>query len=39
MHEGLGHVYSTDPRLTQNIDKAGKGLAAYLSEAMAARYA
>jgi hypothetical protein len=38
-HEGLGQIYTTDPRFTESIDKAGEGLAAYLSDAIAARYA
>lgn len=39
IHESLGQMYTTDPRFTENIDTAGDGLAAYLSEAIAARYA
>ena len=32
---GLGQLYSYDERFTANIDKFGKGLALYMSEAMA----
>jgi hypothetical protein len=39
IHEGLGQMYTADPRFQTNIDKAGAGLAAYLSDAIAARYA
>jgi hypothetical protein len=39
IHAGLGQMYSSDPRFGENIDTAGRGLAAYLSEAIAARYA
>ena len=39
IHEGLGQMYTADPLFTDNIDKAGEGLADYLSEAIAARYA
>lgn len=39
IHEELGQMYTADPRFTENIDKAGYGLAAYLSEAIASRYA
>jgi DNA-binding transcriptional MerR regulator len=38
IHTGLGQMYIADPRFTETIDKAGNGLAAYLSEAIAARY-
>lgn len=36
MHAALGAMYVADPRFTANIDKAGEGLAAYLSAAIAA---
>lgn len=36
IHRGLGQMYVTDPRFTENIDKAGPGLAAYMSAAIAA---
>lgn len=39
IHRGLGEMYAADPRFQDNIDTAGTGLAAYLSEAIAARYA
>ena len=39
IHAGLGQMYALDPRFQENIDTAGQGLAAYLSEAIAARYA
>jgi hypothetical protein len=39
IHAGLGQMYAADPRFQENIDQAGEGLAAYLSEAIAARYA
>ena len=39
IHAGLGQMYASDPRFQENIDKAGEGLAVYLSEAIAARYA
>ena len=38
IHAGLGAMYSTDTRFSENIDRAGQGLAAYLSEAIAAAY-
>lgn len=38
VHAGLGQMYVADPRFTANIDKAGPGLAAYLSAAIEARY-
>lgn len=38
-HAGLGAMYVADPRFTENIDKAGEGLAAYMSEAIAANAA
>ncbi|MCL1694031.1 MAG: MerR family transcriptional regulator [Actinomycetia bacterium] len=38
IHKGLGQMYTQDPRFTENINKAGDGLAAYLSDAIAARY-
>lgn len=36
VHAGLGAMYVADPRFTENIDKAGPGLAQYLSDAIAA---
>jgi DNA-binding transcriptional MerR regulator len=39
MHAGLGQMYVADPRFTANIDKTGEGLAAYMSEAIAANSA
>ena len=39
IHAGLGQMYVADPRFTENIDKAGEGLAAYMSAAIAAKYA
>lgn len=39
IHSGLGEMYMTDDRFKTNIDKSGKGLAAYLSSAIRARYA
>jgi len=39
IHAGLGQMYASDPRFGENLDKSGKGLAAYLSGAIAARYA
>jgi DNA-binding transcriptional MerR regulator len=33
---GLGQMYAADPRFTESIDRAGPGLAAYMSEAIAA---
>jgi hypothetical protein len=36
MHAGLGEMYVDDPRFTKNIDKFGKGLAAYLKAAFRA---
>lgn len=36
VHAGLGRMYVGDSRFTTNIDKAGEGLAAYMSEAIAA---
>lgn len=38
IHAGLGQMYVTDARFKQNIDKAGDGLAEYLSEAIAANH-
>jgi len=37
IHRGLGQMYVADPRFTQNIDRAGPGLAAYMSAAIAAK--
>ncbi|MER7762951.1 MerR family transcriptional regulator [Streptomyces sp. NPDC097619] len=39
MHRCLGEMYVADHRFTENIDKAGEGLAAYLSEAIVANAA
>lgn len=39
IHAGLGAMYVADPRFTENIDKAGAGLAAYQSASIAALYA
>lgn len=39
IHAGLGTMYVADDRFRVNINKAGDGLAEYLSAAMAARYA
>ena len=38
IHAGLGAMYVADARFTENIDKHGEGLAAYMSEAIAAAY-
>jgi len=38
VHAGLGSMYVTDPRFQKNIDKAGEGLALYLSDAIAANH-
>jgi len=37
IHAGLGQMYVADPRFTGSIDRAGPGLAAYMSQAIAAR--
>lgn len=39
MHRGLAELYVTDPRFTENIDRYGEGLAAYLREAILANAA
>ena len=39
MHAGLGQMYAADSRFTENIDKAGEGLAEYMSAAIAANAA
>jgi DNA-binding transcriptional MerR regulator len=39
IHQGLGQMYVADHRFTKNIDKAKEGLAAYMSEAIAANAA
>jgi DNA-binding transcriptional MerR regulator len=39
IHSGLGAMYMQDQRFTKNIDKQSEGLAQYLSDAIAARYA
>ena len=36
IHVGLGEMYVADPRFTENIDRHGEGLAAYMSEAILA---
>lgn len=36
IHRGLGEMYVSDPRFTQNIDRYAPGLAAYLREAILA---
>lgn len=38
IHAGLGDMYVTDSRFKHEIDKAGDGLAQYLSEAIAANH-
>lgn len=38
IHAGLGAMYASDPRFRENIDKAGAGLAEFLSASIAARY-
>jgi DNA-binding transcriptional MerR regulator len=38
IHVGLGALYVTDARFTENIDKSGEGLARYLSDAIAANH-
>jgi len=38
IHAGLGDMYVSDSRFRHNIDKAGDGLAQYLSEAIAANH-
>lgn len=38
IHAGLGQMYVADHRFRENIDRAGEGLAAYMSEAIAAAY-
>ncbi len=38
IHAALGQMYVADPRFTANIDRAGEGLAAYLSSAIGAAY-
>jgi DNA-binding transcriptional MerR regulator len=39
VHRGLGEMYVADPRFTENIDKAGEGLAGYMSQAILANAA
>ncbi len=39
LHAGLGRMYVADARFTKNIDRAGEGLAAYMSGAIAANAA
>ena len=36
IHRGLGEMYVADPRFTKNIDKAGAGLAKFMSDAITA---
>ena len=36
IHRGLGEMYVSDPRFTQNIDKVAAGLAQYMRDAIAA---
>ncbi|MFN0252020.1 MAG: MerR family transcriptional regulator [Kofleriaceae bacterium] len=36
IHRGLGEMYVADPRFMKNIDKAGTGLAKFMSDAFAA---
>lgn len=38
IHTGLGALYVADSRFTENIDKAGEGLARYLSDAIAVNH-
>ncbi|MEN8234367.1 MAG: TipAS antibiotic-recognition domain-containing protein [Actinomycetota bacterium] len=38
IHAGLGAIHAADGRFRSNIDKAGEGLAEYLSATIAARY-
>jgi len=38
IHASLGSMYVADERFRSNIDKAGEGLAAYMSAAIAERY-
>lgn len=38
IHAGLGLMYVEDERFRSNIDKAGEGIAEFMSEAIAARY-
>lgn len=38
VHAGLGSMYVSDSRFQKNIDKAGEGLAQYLSDAIAANH-
>lgn len=39
IHQGLGAMYIEDQRFTDNLDEHGEGLARYMSDAIAARYA
>ncbi len=39
IHAGLGQMYTADERFRKNIDKAGEGLAEYMSAAIAANAA
>jgi hypothetical protein len=39
IHRGLAEMYVADARFTENIDKAGPGLAAYMREAILANAA
>ena len=36
IHNGLGEMYVQDARFTENIDRAGTGLASYMSDAILA---
>ena len=38
IHAGLGQMYVADARFTENFDATAKGLASYMSRAIAARY-
>lgn len=38
VHSGLGQMYDNDLRFAESIDKAGPGTAAFMSQAIAARY-
>ena len=39
IYAGLGRMYVTDPRFTENMDRVAPGLAVYLAEAIAANAA
>ncbi len=38
IHAGLGQMYVTDARFSENIDHAGDGLAQYMADAIESRY-